>query len=248
MIVGHLPVHAGVAVETLAEIFVEEVSLVLQQEGFSEGFLLQIALLPGGVAGIVDTAEDIHPAGAVVRVQGSGRIVPPVPAQRLGILGVQVESEAVSQAADGADAHDALYSCIVLGTGVCDYLDALDFIALQAVQLTAVRHFPAVDINQWRALAYHLQAVLPFNHARRLCQYVIGGPGIFQHRAPYSGLQALAGQAGLRHYYRNGGSLQHGRVFNEGYYRAVHRCQVQRLIPEDGNHHDAIGFLGDYIE
>ena len=103
MIVGHLPVHAGIAIKALAEVVVEEVSVVFQQERFPEGLLLQVALLTGGIAGIVDATENVNAAGAVIHIQRTERIVSLVPAQRLLVLRIEVEAEAVALAANGAD-------------------------------------------------------------------------------------------------------------------------------------------------
>ena len=92
MVVGYLPVHSGIAIKALTDVFAQEVSFVFQQEGFPKGLLFQVALLAGGITGIVDTAENIHAACAVIHVQRAEGVVPLVPAQRLLILRKEVET------------------------------------------------------------------------------------------------------------------------------------------------------------
>ena len=172
VVISHLPVHAGIAIEGAAEVFVQKRFLVLEEPVFprcgpAEGLLFQVTLLTGSVTGVVHAAKEVQSARAVVDIDGTERVIPVGPTQGLGIGGIQVEAEAVALPPDGTDAYHRTHRSVVLGAGVGDDLDILDLIALQAVQFTAVRHSPPVDINEGRTLADHLQAVLPLDEARR---------------------------------------------------------------------------------
>ena len=248
VVVGNLPVDAGVAVEVVLVCGGPQRALFLELEVFAEGVLHEIALLAEGEVGIVDAGEEVHAAGAVVDVQIGGRIVVLLPVERLGVGGVEVEAEAFALALDGLDADHGAHGGVVLGAGVGDDLDALDLVALQAVELAGVRDLVAVDVHQRSALADDLQAVLAFDEARGLGQHVLGGAGVLQHGAADVGLQAFAGEFGLGHDGRDGCAFQQGSVLDECNHGAVHRGEVDRLVAQDGYHHDAVGLVCNYIE
>ena len=218
MVVCHLPVRAGIAVNGTAGILVEKIPFVFEDPirplgHFTETRFLQIAELSRSVPRVIDAAEKVHSSGPVIHVHGRKWIVALVPAERLGIRSVEIEAEAFALSTDGADAYHAFYRRIVLGSWIGNHLDALDFIALQAVQLAAVCDSAPVYINEWRSLADDLQAVLPLDHTRRFGEHVLGSPDIFQHRPPDTGLQAFTGQLRLGHNGSYGGTLQHSIIF-----------------------------------
>ena len=253
VVVGNLPVHTGISVQGAAEIFIQERALVLKEPvgaiGLSpESLLLQIAFLARGVAGIVKPREDIHPARTIVHVEGAVRIVALGPAQGLRIRSVQIETKAVALAPDRLDPHHRPHRGIVLGSGVRYDFNALDLIALQAIQLRGVRHAASVDINHRRAFADHFQAVLSFDEAGSLGQHIFGAACVFQDRAPNVGLQALAGQFGLGHDGLDGGALQHGGIVAEGDDSAIDRHHIHCLVAQHGYHHDAIVLFCHDIE
>ena len=253
MIVGHLPVHAGVSIEGAADIFVQERSLVLEEPvfsggGYSEGLLLQLAFLPGCIAGIVDPTEEVPSSRAVVNIDGAEGIIPPGPPQGLGVGSIQIEAESVSLPLDGLDSHYSPHRCIVLCSRIGYYLDTLDFIALQAVQLRAVRDSPSINIHQWRAFAYHLQTVLPLDKSRRFGKHVLGATRILQHGATHIRLQSFTREFGLGHNGTRYSPFQHLRVIGEGNHRAVNGSEIHCPVTQHGHHHDAVRLAGYNIE
>ena len=129
--------------------------------------------------------------------------------------------------------------------GVGDHLDALDLIALQAVQFAGIGHFVAVDIHEGCSLADNLQAVLALDDAGRLGEHVVGRSGILQHRAVHARLQAFAREFGLGHHGGGHGAFQQGRIVIKRDDGAVHRREVLRTVTQDGDHQDAVGVGGN---
>ena len=109
---------------------------------------------------IIDAGEDVHPACTVVNVKVCILVIEIGPSQGLGVVCAEIEAEAVALALDSLDAYYGTHSCVVLSSGVGNYFDALDLVALQAGQFAGVGHLTSVYIYQRGALADYLQAVL----------------------------------------------------------------------------------------
>ena len=247
MEIGDLPVHADIAVEALLKCVGRQPAHVADGGG-GERNPFGIAVLVRALVRIVQPGEDIHAAGTVVDAQRADGIVVTRRLKGLGIGGVEVEAEAVALAADGADADHAAHGGIVLRAGVGDHLDALDLIALQAVQFTGISHFMAIDIHEGASFADDLQSVLPLDDAGGLGKHVVGRAGILQHRAAYARLQAFAREFGLGHHGRGHGAFQQGRVVFQRDDGAVNRREILRTVTQDGDHQDAIGVGRDQMK
>ena len=249
MVVGDLPVDAGIAVKAASEELPVYVSFVLEDKAVACGALavagrLRVTQLAGGVALVVYSGEDVHAAGAVVDVYGAEGVVARCPPERLGVGCVKVEAEAVALPAYGLDSHHAAHGGIVLGSGVGNDFDALYLVALEALQLAAVRDFASVDVNERGALAYDFKAVAASDEARSLGQDVRSRTCVLKYRAAHVGLKALAGEFRLWHDGLDGGAFEHGGVFYKGDGHAVHGREIFGLIAQDGDHHYAVGFFG----
>ena len=247
MPVRNLPVDTYVAIYILTDVFVQEIALVTDY-AFTICLLEQITDLTGCIAAIVETSENIHTSCTVIEIQGSCSIITFRPLERLGIAGVQCESEAVSLAPDGADTDDAIDGSIILSTRIGDDLNTLDLIALQSVQLTAVGHFATVYINKRCALSDDLDTVLILDYTRRLGKYVRCSTGIFQDRATDVGLQSFSGEFGLRHYGRDHCTLKQRRIFRQGDHHIIFRHKIPSLISQHRHHQDSVHLVCDHIE
>ena len=252
VIIGQLPVYAGVSVEALSEVLTVYCAVVLEHGRHSvfDGIAccVGVAKLAVSVALIVQASEEIHSAGAIVHVEGAAGVISLRPAEALLVGGVHAEAEAVALPADGLDAHHAANSGVVLRSGIGDNLNALNLITLQAVQLAGISNLSTIDVHQRGSFADNLQAVLALDQAGCLGQDVVCRSNILQHGAPDAGLQALPRKFDLGHYGRRHGALQHGGVFVEGDYGTIDRYNIYGLIAQHGNHHDAVGLSGYDIE
>ena len=197
VVVGQLPVYAGVAVEAVTVIVAHQRSHFIELEAFTVRGLVDVALLTEGETLIVHTAKDIYAACTVVDVEGSERVVVPSPAGRLRVGRIEVEAEAVTLMTDSAYADDAADGSIVLRSWVGDDFDALDILGTEAFQLGIIRHTTAIDIDQRRALAYDFQPVRAVDDAWGLGKHIVRTAHMFQHRTLNAGLQAFACYLGL---------------------------------------------------
>ena len=127
-----------------------------------------------------------------------------------------VEAEAFALAADGADAHHGTHGGVILGARVGDDLDALDLVALEAVQLGSVGHAAAVDVDARRALADDLEAVTALDQTGDLAEDVTGGAGVLQDGAAHGRRKSFAREAGLGHHGGDDRLAEQFGVFREG--------------------------------
>lgn len=74
VVIGNLPVHAGIAINAAPAVFVTEVTLVEQRMANAISVLSHIAHLQGGVAVVVHSGKYVHPARAVVHIECGGRV------------------------------------------------------------------------------------------------------------------------------------------------------------------------------
>ena len=187
MVVGYLPVHTGIAIYHIAYVFNEDVSPVFEQPvltrcSLAEGFLIDsIALLAGSIAVIIDSGEYIHSTCTVIHVDSAGRVISLRPSQRLIIRCSDIEAETIALSPDGPDTDHRLHGSIILGTRIGDYLDALDLIAPEALQLGTVSNPASVDIHHRCSFPDHFQTVASFDDPRRLGQHITSCTDVLQH-------------------------------------------------------------------
>ena len=161
--------------------------LVHVPHGISIHSQYQFIVLHVAVIIIPHAAEHVKPPMAVVPIHAKCKIG--TLAHIIGGLGIK--AEALALRALGLDEDDSADRGVILRPRVGYQLDALDVLAADLVQLGGVLQFAPIDVNERRALAEDLDAVLSLLHARQVLQHRLGGAHLAQQRVLDIGLEAL---------------------------------------------------------
>ena len=175
--------------------------VALCPQGVGPGGLVQDILLAVGRLAESNHAEDVQAVVPVVHVG----LLHEIGVLRLVVRTAQADAEAVALPLHRPDAHHRAHRGIVLRARVQHQFHIADVLGRELVQFCPVAHLPPVDINEGRALAEHLEAVLLPLQAGDACQDVFRRTCLAEDGALHGGgqrvvLHAGNGQCTLHHH------------------------------------------------
>ena len=144
----------------------------------------------------------------------------------------------------GADADHGPHRGIILRSRVVDDFHIADVIAAQAAQFAVIAHQPPVDIDNRRAFAQDLKAVLAARHSRHFGQHFLCRPRILKHRALDGGnhrvtCQPCLGQLAFYDYF-----AEHLCIYCHLDGQAVCGPCILGLVAHARHFHQAVFFVG----
>ena len=195
VIVGDLPVDTGIIYQLVVLPRHGVGTGLLKQLGRMCNFLQRAMLLVVHVV-VPDAAKDIYSTCSVVQAElGIGGV--DIVAQILFVCEDEVDAQTLTLLTLRTNAYHSPYCGVVLCSRVIDDLHVADVLTAQAFQLIHVTQLTAVEIDERRALAQHLRAVLTARHSRHLDEHLRCRTGVGQCRTLNTCNQRISFHTGI---------------------------------------------------